>query len=168
MSKNIFLFHGLEGAPNGSKLLSIANEASKYGYQAHFPDLRSIKNPDKRLDTAREMYADKLANGTNILVGSSLGGYIATCLACEFDVYALFLMAPALYRTGYAIKSYPVQTDRCLIVHGIYDDIVDIETSRTFLKENNGTALLEVQDGHRLLDQIYKLPAMFNLLMAAS
>lgn len=44
----------------------------------------------------------------------------------------------------------PAVSEPCLIVHGLRDDVVPVEASRSFARHNNSAALLEIDDTHEL------------------
>ena len=63
----------------------------------------------------------------SFLVGSSMGGYVATVAAETLKPKGLFLLAPAFYLPGYRQTDFKPPTDRTLVFHGWRDDIVPPE-----------------------------------------
>lgn len=166
--KHVILFHGRNqdpvskgGGPNSEKLKAIADEARVLGMEPHIANHRATNLPDERVRMAREQYGKLLREGGVILVGNSMGGYVATVLACEFSVDGLFLMAPAFFKPEYAIQSFPVRTEKIFILQGTGDEGF-VENSRKFSRAVKGVSLVEVDDGHRLETQIPTLPGRFR------
>jgi surfactin synthase thioesterase subunit len=88
-----------------------------------------------------------------ILVGSSMGGHVATAAATRAGASGLFVLAPAYYMPGYEALT-PVAPDiPIVIVHGWHDDIVPVENSIRYAGECSATLHL-VNGDHRLTANI--------------
>ena len=98
-----------------------------------------------------------------VLVGSSMGGHVATAAAGTVNAVGLFVLAPAYYMPGYEDLTPPAPTTPMVIVHGWGDDIVPVENSIRYAGECRAT--LHVVDGdHRLtanIDEICDLLRRF-------
>src|SRR5205814_99741 len=77
---------------------ALAEVARSEGYLAHSVDYRGIDEPRARV--ARLVDFCKELTGDLVLVGSSLGGYVAVTSASLLHARGVFLMAPALYMQG--------------------------------------------------------------------
>jgi pimeloyl-ACP methyl ester carboxylesterase len=88
-----------------------------------------------------------------ILVGSSMGGHVATAGAATVGAAGLFVLAPAYFMPGYEdLTPVPPQVPIC-IVHGWHDGIVPVENSIRYARECSAT--LHIVDGdHRLTANI--------------
>ena len=114
-------------------------------------DYRGIDDPAARvaklLDTASRL------QGPLVLVGSSMGGHVAAAAAGRVQARGLFLLAPAFYMPGYEVHTPPGVSCPTVIVHGWRDDIVPVENSIRWAREQR--AELHVLDSdHRLEDKI--------------
>ncbi|MDH3552509.1 MAG: alpha/beta hydrolase, partial [Gammaproteobacteria bacterium] len=110
-----------------------------------------IADPDERVQKLLQECA--CIDDTLILVGSSMGGHVATAAAAQLRAAGLFVLAPAYYMPGYeALTPLPPDLPIC-IVHGWHDDIVPVENSIRFAGSCGAT--LHIVDGdHRLTSNI--------------
>lgn len=143
----IIFSHGQESGPWGTKIRAMAATAKKLGCHADSIDYQGIADPAERVQKLVAECRDR--NDSLILVGSSMGGHVATAAAAELDVVGLFVLAPAYYMQGYeALTPDPPQVPIC-IVHGWRDDVVPVENSIRFAALCK--AELHILDGdHRL------------------
>jgi predicted esterase len=114
-------------------------------------DYQGIADPTERvLKLLRECahIEDKL-----FLVGSSMGGHVATAAAAELGAAGLFVLAPAYYVEGYETLTPAASKIPTCIVHGWHDEIVPVENSIRFASECFAT--LHLVDGdHRLTENL--------------
>ena len=146
--------HGQESGPWGTKIRLMAERARALGCEADSIDYQGIADPAKRVD---KLIAE--AGGIDdrlILVGSSMGGHVATAAAAELGAVGLFVLAPAYFMEGYEdLTPDPPNMPIC-IVHGWRDDVVPVENSIRFAKTCGAT--LHVVDGdHRLTANIEEI-----------
>lgn len=147
----VYFSHGQESGPWGTKIIAMAERMRDIGCRAESVDYQGITDPLVRVD---KLLAE--AGGINerlFLVGSSMGGYVATAAADRLAVAGLFVLAPAYFIPGYeelpALRpGMPVG-----IVHGWRDDVVPVDNSIRFARENRA-ALHLLDSDHRLTDQI--------------
>ena len=168
---HVIFFHGRGSHPNAQKNVALGKVAKEAPYNnctvwnTAFPDHSSTDKPNERVEMALQAHRDILTSKTEyndvVLVGSSMGGYVATVLANRFPVRGLFLMAPALYMKDFSVQDYKPMTTRCVVVHGTKDEIVPVENSRRFCK-STGATLLEVEDDHRLHASIPEIEKVFR------
>ena len=143
--------HGKDGEPWGTKIVALAQVARDLGWLAESIDYRGIDDPLARVEKLRK--ACKSLPPRPVLVGSSLGGHVATAVAAEVDARGLFLMAPAFFMPGY--EQHTPKPPQCpiVIVHGWRDDIVPIDN--TWRWAQSCRARLHVIDSdHRMSDDV--------------
>ena len=147
----VIFSHGQESGPWGTKIRAMAEQVKSMGCEADSIDYQGIADPGKRV--ARLLRDCAAINDRLILVGSSMGGHVATAAAAELGAAGLFVLAPAYYMDGYEeLTPLPPQIPIC-IVHGWHDDIVPVENSIRFA--GSCAATLHLVDGdHRLTANI--------------
>ena len=151
--------HGKESGPWGTKIKVLAKTAETLGMEVSSIDYQGIDNPDQRVGTLKQVIHS--LSTPFVLVGSSMGGYVATVAAETPDCKGLFLMAPAFYLGGEA--DFDKITPTCVteIVHGWNDDIVPVENSWRYAKRTH-SQLHVVDDDHRLVDSLQQTNALFK------
>jgi len=154
--------HGKDSEPWGSKIVALAACAREAGYQVESVDYRGMDDPAQRV--SKLLSIAKPLNARPVLVGSSLGGHVATAASIELQATGLFLMAPAFYMPGF--EQYTPKPAACPIniVHGWNDDIVPIENSVRYARENLAT-LHAINSDHRMTAQIDMIAAYFKLFL---
>lgn len=147
----VLFSHGQESGPWGTKMRRMAETVRAMGCTADSIDYRGIDDPSARVEKL-------LASGRDvddglILVGSSMGGHVATAAADALVAAGLFVLAPAYYMPGYEDLTPPPPDTPICIVHGWRDDIVPVDNSIRFAR--NCFAELHLIDGdHRLTANI--------------
>ena len=139
--------HGAQSQPWGNKSKALADTATVAGFSMDTIDFQDMPDADSRvaLLTTRLKGIEKPA----ILVGSSMGGYVACAAAKQANVLGLFLLAPAFYLPGYDTHVFSGLPETISIVHGWDDDVVPIENSIRFAKLHKASLHI-LKDGHRL------------------
>ncbi len=163
MNERIVIFsHGKDSEPWGSKIMAMAECARARGYRAESVDYRGIDDPSARVRTLLEFGRNLPAA---VLVGSSLGGHVATAASIELQARGLFLLAPAFYMPGY--EQYTPKPAVCpvSIVHGWRDDIVPVANSIRYAAEHHATLQL-IDTDHRMLQHIKAIVAYFELFLS--
>jgi len=155
--------HGQESGPWGTKILALADVARGAGFAAESLDYQGMADPQAR---ARKLSAWCRAQPDRaILVGSSMGGYVALAAASDAGAAGLFLLAPALYVPGYeAIPVPPPPSCRITIVHGWQDAVLPWSGSTRY-GELSGARVLLVADDHRLVADLAGLCRIFRLFL---
>jgi pimeloyl-ACP methyl ester carboxylesterase len=104
------------------------------------------RNPETNVQVVEEAVQSVFGASAPILVGASLGGYIALRYAVKFPVKGLLLVAPAHALMddlvqGYAKFSFPVR-----IIWGSQDNIISGEDMRTLADKIPNAKLLVYND----------------------
>ncbi len=162
MTRPIVIFsHGQESGPWGTKIRSMADRVRELDCNADSIDYQGIADPAERVD--RLIAACEAFDAPLILVGSSMGGHVATAAATAVGAVGLFVLAPAYYMPGYVDLTPTAPQIPFTIVHGWHDDVVPVENSIRFAKECAATLHI-VNGDHRLtanIDEINGLLARF-------
>jgi len=155
----VIFSHGQESGPWGTKIRAMAERARQLGCRVDSIDYQGIADPTERVE--KLLREGSGVTGPLILVGSSMGGHVATAAADELGAAGLFVLAPAYYVAGFeALTPTPPAMPIC-IVHGWHDDIVPVENSIRFARE--AAATLHVVDGdHRLTANIGEINEYFE------
>jgi pimeloyl-ACP methyl ester carboxylesterase len=137
------------------------------GCTAESIDYQGIADPTERVG---KLVAEASAiDDTLVLVGSSMGGHVATAAAAELGAAGLFVLAPAYYMPGYEELTPEPPGMPVEIVHGWHDDVVPVENSIRFAASCSAT--LHIVDGdHRLtanIDEINYYLSRFVARVAA-
>jgi len=148
MQKLVIYNHGKDSIPWGEKAIALAEVAKRQGFQFISPDYQPSNDPDWRV---KQLLAiDLSAYQDIVLVGSSMGAYVATVASEIIKPKGLFLIAPAFYLPGYQRTEFKPHAERIEVFHGWQDDIVPPENAWRFCRQYR--ANLHVLDAdHRLL-----------------
>ena len=147
----VIFSHGQESGPWGTKIRAMAELARSMGYDADSIDYQGIADPSERVEKCVQECAG--IDGGLVLVGSSMGGHVATAAAERVGAAGLFVLAPAYYMEGHEDLTPDPPSIPICIVHGWNDDIVSVENSIRYAR--NCKATLHIVDGdHRLTANI--------------
>ncbi|HTE43121.1 MAG TPA: alpha/beta fold hydrolase [Steroidobacteraceae bacterium] len=167
MAQPLIVFsHGQDGEPWGTKILAMSEPARAAGYRLESVDYRGLEVEARvaKLSAFCKQQAER-----PVLVGSSMGGHVAAAVSMEVRARGLFLLAPAFFMPGFE-EFTPVPADCPIaIVHGWHDDIVPVNNSIRFAREQSA-ALHVLDSDHRLtdsLEQIVDYLAQFLRQLAA-
>lgn len=161
-SENLVCFaHGKESGPWGTKITHLAGIARDAGYDVISPDYSHSHDPKARV---QQLLALAPKARRLVLAGSSMGGYVSAMACAALKPQALFLMAPALYFPGWDEEPGGIPA-ACTVVHGWNDEIVPVERSMRFAR-NNRASLHLLDSGHTLNDQLPMLSLLFRDLLA--
>jgi len=147
----IVFSHGQESGPWGTKIKIMNKFVKNMGFESDSVDYRGIKDPNERVEKLID-YCSSFSE-TTLLIGSSMGGHVATAAADKVRAIGLFVLAPAYYMLGFEeLTPEPPKIPIC-IVHGWQDDIVPIQNSFRFASSCGAT--IHIIDGnHRLTENI--------------
>ena len=152
--------HGKESGPWGSKIAAMAETARDGGFDVLSVDYQGIEDPGERV---RKLIAEAGSlRGALILAGSSMGGHVSAAAATALEARGLFLLAPAFFMPRFEQHTPREVGCPVAIVHGWGDDIVPVENSIRWAREQRAELHLLDSD-HRLHDQI---PAICRHLAA--
>lgn len=163
---HVIFLHGMESGPDGFKIRVLSEVARELGAQVTAPDFRFSRDPQQRLAHLREVIAG-LTGGPLLLVGSSLGGYVAALAAADIPdrVDGLFLLCPAFDLPGYPLTrpEQPLRGDAVHIVHGRHDEVVPLANSlRASAAWACPLSVLEGDHGlHAVVDEIAAILRIF-------
>jgi pimeloyl-ACP methyl ester carboxylesterase len=163
-ARHVVFSHGLESGPWGRKIAALAEIVRAEGYDAHSVDYRGIDEPRARV--ARLVDFCKELTGDLVLVGSSLGGYVAVASASLLHARGVFLMAPALYLDGLPPLRSGLLDCPTAIVHGWRDEVVPFEHSVRFAQSYH-CALHLLESDHRLHNQVRVIQYLFEYFLIA-
>jgi pimeloyl-ACP methyl ester carboxylesterase len=152
----VIFSHGQESGPWGTKIRAMADMVRDTGCVADSIDYQGIADPTERVDKLRRECAG--IEDTLVLVGSSMGGHVATAAAADLGAAGLFVLAPAYYMEGYESLTPAPPDMPIFIVHGWHDTVVPLENSIRFARACSAT--LHIVDGdHRLTENIDEINA---------
>lgn len=155
----VIFAHGRESGPWGAKIRALAKVAEQRGCRVISRDDSDNRDPDLRV--VRLIDEVKSIEGPVVLVGSSMGGYVATVASQVVRPVGLFLMAPAFGLPGY-VNQAPIPMSRELtVVYGWDDDVVSLKPVLAFAKKHQAMLHL-LPAGHALLEQVDSLVQIFE------
>ncbi|MDH4049656.1 MAG: alpha/beta hydrolase [Gammaproteobacteria bacterium] len=150
----VYFSHGQESGPWGTKIRAMAESVKSLGCRVESVDYQGIADPTDRVDKLIAQCRD--ASESLILVGSSMGGHVATAAAAAVNAAGLFVLAPAYYMPGHEDLTPAPPSIPIVIVHGWRDDVVPVENSIRFASQCRAT--LHLIDGdHRLTENIEEI-----------
>lgn len=150
----VIFSHGQESGPWGTKIRAMSELAKGLGCNVDSIDYQGIADPTERVQKLVHECTD--IDDPLILVGSSMGGHVATAAASALGAAGLFVLAPAYFMEGYEELTPPPPAMPICIVHGWHDDVIPVENSIRYARECSAT--LHLVDGdHRLTDNISEI-----------
>ena len=161
-NRYVVFSHGKDSGPWGRKITALADVARSEGYEVESVDYRGMETVKARSDRLIEVC--KSLSGDLVLVGSSLGGYVAVNASSLLHARGAFLMAPALYVEGLPPLRERVLDCPAAIVHGWRDEVVPFEHSVRFAREYNSSLHLLDSD-HQLHDQLRFIKYLFEYFL---
>ena len=150
----VYFSHGQESGPWGTKIKAMAKTVSELGCRVESVDYRGIADPTERV--AKLVRTCASVQEPLILVGSSMGGHVATAAAGAVGAIGVFVLAPAYYMEGYEQLTPPAPDIPLAIVHGWRDDVVPVENSIRYARECLATLHI-VNGDHRLTANINEI-----------
>lgn len=154
----VLFSHGQESGPWGTKIAYLSNIAARCGYAVDSIDYRGLDQPEDRV----ALLLRQVEPGVSlVLVGSSMGGYVAARASNTLEVNGLFLLAPAFGLARYGLPTPTWRARRTVIAHGWHDDVVPPGPVIDLARER-GADLHMLNDGHRLIDSLPILGLLFE------
>ena len=160
----VIFSHGQESGPWGTKIRAMAAMVRGLGCTADSIDYQGIADAGERVD--KLIAACRDIDDTLILVGSSMGGHVATAAADTLGAAGVFVLAPAYYMPGYEALTPDPPKAPLTIVHGWQDDVVPIEWSIDFARANQARLHL-LNAGHSLTEALDEIRALFRSFLSA-
>ena len=152
----VIFSHGQESGPWGTKIKAMAGLVKELGCSADSIDYQGIADPTERVE--KLVAACDGIDDTLILVGSSMGGHVATAAAERVKADGLFVLAPAYYMQGYEELTPPPPEIPICIVHGWQDDVVPADNSIRFARACAAELHL-IDSDHRLTANLTEICA---------
>ncbi|MBJ6136130.1 YqiA/YcfP family alpha/beta fold hydrolase [Marinobacter litoralis] len=162
----VFLSHGLESGPKGTKVQAMKAVAEEFpGVVAEAIDHTSSKDPETRLQQMRDaMAAAGATPERTILAGSSMGGWVCAQTSANTPVLGCFLLAPALALEKYPQSRPTIQAKHVQIIHGWNDDVVPVVPVLELARQQQLETLV-LPDGHRLENSVERVSREFRHFM---
>lgn len=151
MKKLAVYNHGKDSVPWSPKSLALADVAERHGYAVASPDYRGQPDPDERVKQLLAL--DFSAYDELVLLGSSMGAYVAACAARVLQPRGLFLLAPAFYLPGYRQTEFNPPVENTQVLHGWRDMIVPPMHSWRFCQQYH-VRLTMLDADHRFSNEI--------------
>lgn len=158
----VIFAHGRESGPWGTKIRALARVVESRGGLVISRDDTDTPDADERV--LRLVREAQTLNGPVVLVGSSMGGYVATVASASVRPVGLFLMAPALGLPGYAVPAPRPEARELTVVHGWDDDLIPADVVIDFARRHRAMLHL-VPAGHALLEEVAWLTQVFGLFL---
>ena len=90
----VIFSHGQESGPWGTKIRAMAELVKGMGCAAESIDYQGIADPTERVHKCVRECAE--IDDRLVLVGSSMGGHVATAAAAQVGAAGLFVLAPKI------------------------------------------------------------------------
>jgi alpha/beta superfamily hydrolase len=155
----IHFIHGKESGPRGGKILAMSEVARQAGWATESLDYSGSIDPAVRLVQLLSHHGS--SGRPLVLVGSSMGGWVAGEASRALNPVGIFLLAPAFGRSQYPTRGTCSPTAVTEIVHGWDDDVIPPAQSIDFAKEHACTLHL-VPGDHRLEQALPELCGLFE------
>jgi predicted esterase YcpF (UPF0227 family) len=160
----VYFSHGKESGPDGQKIQMLKGIALKNGLNTNSVDYTQIDNPDERAEKLFKILKKEREENDVVLVGSSMGGYVSLVVAEEVTHSGIFLMAPAVFLSGYKVQEFKGTYQNLEIIHGWEDEAVPVENVLKFAQSQKCLLHL-VPDEHRLINSLDTVGNWFDLFL---
>ena len=158
MKGTIYFNHGKESGPWGDKITRLAEVARNKDYAVESVDYTGIMDGDARVQKLLDSNAATAQ--PLILVGSSMGSYVAAAASASLRPLGLFLLAPAFYIPDFPLQEPIPHAERIALVHGWNDELIPYENSVRYARKFKA-ALHLVESDHRLSSQLPLIASLF-------
>ena len=159
MNKAVYFNHGRESGPWGDKITVLARVARERGYDVESLDYTGIMDPAERL--RRLLASDAARPASLILVGSSLGGWVAAAASESLRPRGLFLLAPAFYLPDFPSAEPAPHAECVAVIHGWSDNAIPFSHSLRYAEKFKSNLHL-VDSDHRLSSQLPLIAHIFS------
>lgn len=163
MNGAVYFNHGKESGPWGDKITSLAEVAREHGFAVESPDYQGMMDAEARV--SKLLGSEAREARPLVLVGSSMGSYVAAVASALLKPRGLFLLAPAFYIPDFAVQEPVPHADFVTLVHGWNDELLPFENSVRYARKFK-TVLHLVDSDHRLSSQLPLIAALFDGFLA--
>jgi len=157
MPLHICFIHGKESGPWGNKGQLFSRLAHEHGHEYSALNYLTADNPDdpeSRVKMLKSYLAEnRIPPEELVLIGSSMGGYVAARASQSYKAAGLFLLAPALGLDNYPVKWPEIRADSIYLIHGLFDRIIPWMNSND-LSQKLDCKIHLVADDHQLGDSM--------------
>ena len=158
----IHFVHGKESGPWAKKITRLVEITRDRGLDVAILDYSGVDDPFVRAEKLIAACSDE--SRPIILVGASMGGWVATAASGEIQSTGLFLLAPAFDLPGYPKIDPGCEGKNIEVIHGWRDDVIPYENSVRFGLKHGCTVHL-VDDGHRLSERLDRICEYFSCFL---
>jgi len=162
MNGAVYFNHGKESGPWGDKITRLADVARGRGFNVESLDYQGM---DAGARVAKLLNSDARKARPLVLVGSSLGSYVAAVASDKLQPAGLFLLAPAFYIPELKIQEPIPHAGVIVLVHGWDDELIPFENSIRYASKFKATLHL-VESDHRLSSQLPLIARLFDGFLA--
>lgn len=159
MIGKIIFSHGHFSHPSSKKIQLLSKIAIDNKFIIQSNDYTKIMNPDDRVDFLLNSF--QRHNGINILVGSSMGGYVSTVASQKIKPDGLFLLSPAFGLDGYLVQNHIPIAKKIEIIHGWNDDTIPVNNIIQFANKHKCSLHL-LNDEHSLKNSFNEIGYLFT------
>ena len=153
--------HGKESGPWGTKIKHLAGVAREQNCAVMSIDYRGMDDPEQRVQKLVNTLRDK---ANLILVGSSMGAYVAARASAFLKVDGLFLMAPAVNLPAYPESDPEPHAPLVWIIHGWHDEIIPVQPVIDYAQKYQSHLTLLNSD-HGLINVLNDVEALFRVFL---
>lgn len=164
MPLHICFAHGKESGPWGNKGQLFSRIAHEHGHEYSALNYLSGPNPndpEARVTLLTAYLAElQIPPHELVLVGSSMGGYVAARASQHFPAAGIFLMAPAFGLSRYPVQWPSLNSSHVHLIHGLFDSTIPWMHSNQ-VSQKTGCGLHLLADDHRLADSMMAIEEDF-------
>ena len=159
MNATVCFNHGKESGPWGDKITRLADVARLHGCAVESVDYTGLMDPAARVQKLLD--SDVARAHLLILVGSSMGSYVAAVASASLRPLGLFLLAPAFYLPDFPLQEPVPHAESVALVHGWNDELIPYENSVRYAQKFKAVLHL-VDSDHRLSSQLPLIESLFD------
>ena len=159
MNGAVYFNHGKESGPWGDKITRLADVARGRGFEVQSLDYQGMDDASARVTKLLDSNARDAR--PLVLVGSSMGAYVAAAASASLRPRGLFLLASAFYLPDFPIPEPVPHADFVALVHGWNDELIPFENSVRYASKFKATLHL-VESDHRLSSQLPLIENLFD------
>lgn len=168
MPGHVILSHGSDSSPVATKVSALARVAEALGWSTERPDYTDCDRRGLAGSVAPRveqlLACMRAAAAPPLLVGSSMGAFVAGLASLRAPCAGLFLLAVPTAIPGYEEPFDMARDVPAMLVHGHADEVCPPGSTLAFACER-GLPLLLLADGHRLAGHLETIVAQFRLFL---